>query len=301
MVYIHRSSNLITMAWRAMTGLLAMTIVLSGRASDTPGGGKHCLWRITSAKAPVYLLGSIHAMSPGDYPLAPVIEDAVKESQDFWFEVDPRNPAQRLFSQKIIANAVYPKGVGIKEKINPKTYAFLQKITVNGMESWQHLRPWAVALLLLRHPGYERISGAWGIDNHVSEEAMHRGRQVGGIESIDEHVRVFAEMQDAESEAFLLQTLIYADEGPKEFRQSVGAWKAGNVDALYAMDVPRMKEAPTVWWRLLDRRNARWIPRIETVVRSGRPSMIVVGAGHFPGPHGLLAMLRARGYTIEQL
>jgi uncharacterized protein YbaP (TraB family) len=62
-----------------------------------------------------------------------------------------------------------------------------------------------------------------------------------------------------------------------------------------------MKEAPTVWWRLLDRRNARWIPRIETVIKSGRPSMIVVGAAHFPGPHGVLALLRARGYKVEQL
>jgi hypothetical protein len=39
-----------------------------------------------------------------------------------------------------------------------------------------------------------------------------------------------------------------------------------------------MKEAPTVWWRLLDRRNARWIPRIETAIRSGRATLIVAGA-----------------------
>ena len=248
-----------------------------------------------------YLLGSIHAMSPGDYPLAPAIEDAVKESQEFWFEIDPRQGAGRLFRKKVVAAASYPKGVQIKDKINPKTYAFLQKITIHGMESWQHLKPWAIGLFLLRHPGYERISGAYGIDYHISEEALRRGKQVGGIETIDEHVRVFSDMQDIEGEVFLLQTLIYADAAPKEFKQSVAAWKTGNVDALYAMELPRMKEAPTVWWRILDRRNVRWIPRIETVIKSGRPAMIVAGAAHFPGPHGLLSLLRAQGYKIEQL
>ncbi|HEY2124398.1 MAG TPA: TraB/GumN family protein [Chthoniobacterales bacterium] len=285
------------------TSVLLLTFLVAGAApaADSGGGSRHCLWRVTNSKGPVYLLGSIHAMSPGDYPLAPAIEDAVKQSQEFWFEIDPRPKAEALLERKIYAAARYPNGVQIKGKINPKTYAFLQKITLSGMNSWQHLKPWAIAMFLLRHPGYERISGAWGIDNHVAEEALHRGRLVGGIETVDEHVRVFSEMQEIEQEVFLLQTLIHADEGPKEFAQSVAAWKAGNVEYLYAMDLPQVKEAPTVRWRLLDRRNARWIPRIETVIKSGRPSMIVAGVAHFPGPHGLLALLRARGYKLEQL
>ena len=59
------------------------------------------------------------------------------------------------------------------------------------------------------------------------------------------------------------------------------AWKAGDTNRLYALHTKEMKEAPTVWWRLLDRRNARWIPRIETAIRSGRPTLIVAGAPAF--------------------
>jgi uncharacterized protein YbaP (TraB family) len=62
-----------------------------------------------------------------------------------------------------------------------------------------------------------------------------------------------------------------------------------------------MKEAPSVWWRLIDHRNGMWIPRIETEIRTGIPTMIVVGALHFPGPHGIIALLEKRGYKIEQL
>lgn len=273
----------------------------SAPAPVKSSGGKHCLWRITNAKAPVYLLGSIHSLRPSDYPLAPVIEDAVKQSREFWFEIDPRPAAGDLMDKKVVAAAKYPNGEQIKGKINPKTYAFLQKITRSGMNEWQHLKPWAIAMFLIRHEGFEGVSYAWGIDHHVAEEALHHGKLVGGIETVDEHVRVFADMQDIEGEVLLLQTLVYADEGPKNFARDVAEWKAGDVESLYADELPKIKEAPTVWWRLLDRRNARWIPRLETVIKSGKPSMIVAGAAHFGGPHGLLAMLRGRGYKIEQL
>jgi uncharacterized protein YbaP (TraB family) len=49
---------------------------------------------------------------------------------------------------------------------------------------------------------------------------------------------------------------------------------------------------------LLDR--LQRIPKIEGYLRSGKTYFVVVGAGHIGGQNGLVAMLRARGYNIEQ-
>ena len=70
-------------------------------------GGKHCLWRVTDAKAPIYLLGSIHSMRKKDYPLPPVVEQAIQESQEFYFEIDPRGDAE--LGKKLGAAAVLAK------------------------------------------------------------------------------------------------------------------------------------------------------------------------------------------------
>ena len=75
----------------------------------------------------------------------------------------------------------------------------------------------------------------------------------------------------------------------------------GDTKRLYAMYAGKMKEAPTVWWRLLDRRNARWVPRIETAIKSGRPTLVVAGALRFAGPNSVIVLLQRRGYKIEQL
>jgi uncharacterized protein YbaP (TraB family) len=261
---------------------------------------KHFLWRVTNARAPFYLLGTMHSLRSSDWKFAPVIEDAIRQSHQFWFEIDPNRGD--LFTKKITAAGKYPPGTHIKDKIDPKTYAFLVRITSAGqMGVWQQLKPWAIALFLFRNPRYRGFALGYGADAHVLEEVKMRSCPVGGIETMDEHVRVFSDMNDMESEVFLLQTAIYADEDAKNVSQSVGAWRSGNCEQMLSIFLPRMKEAPSVWWRILDHRNAMWIPRIETEIRSGIPTMICAGAMHFCGPNGVVALLEKRGYKIEQL
>ena len=66
-----------------------------------PAGAKHCLWRVTNAKAPFYLLGSFHELRSRDYALPPVIHQAIDESRQYWFEMDPRRG--ELFTKKLRA------------------------------------------------------------------------------------------------------------------------------------------------------------------------------------------------------
>ncbi len=273
--------------------------VLASVAPAAQDSGKHFLWRITNAPAPFYLLGSVHALRPQDYHKTPVIEQAISQSQQFFFEIDPKQ--DETFGKKLVEAAKYPHGVEIKGKINPKTYAYLRKITVSGLGMWQHLHPWAIAVLLLHSSGYEQVSVQYGIDNYVARRARYYSKPAYGLETVDEHIRVLSGMQEIEEEVFLLQSLVHADEDPNRFQEEVAAWKTGDTERLYAMELPRIKEAPTVWWRLLDRRNAKWIPKIEAAIKSGKPTMVVAGALHFCGPHGVIAMLTARGYKIEQL
>ena len=276
-----------------------VTCFVCALAMAAPGQtGKHCLWRVTNAPAPFYLLGSVHALRPSDYERIPMVDEAIKQSQQIYLEFDPKE--EQTFAKKLNEVAKLPKGQQIKGKISPKTYDYLRKITVSGWGTWQHLRPWAVAMLL-NYPGLAGVSQRYGLDTYVAGRARAYSKATKGLETVDEHIRVFSDMHDIEGEVLLLQALVHADETTKRFRESVAAWKAGDVDRIYAMEAPRMKEAPTVWWRLLDHRNANWVPRIEAAIKSGKPTLVVAGAAHFAGPHSVIAMLRARGYNIEQL
>jgi uncharacterized protein YbaP (TraB family) len=77
---------------------------------------KCCVWRVTNAKAPFYLVGSIHALSKKDYPLPKPYDIALKDSTRFLFEFDPTQHAE--FQKKFEAAAKYPPGQDIRSKIS---------------------------------------------------------------------------------------------------------------------------------------------------------------------------------------
>jgi uncharacterized protein YbaP (TraB family) len=286
---------------RMTTGIAACGCILLAvcrlAAAEVASNSKHCLWRVTNARAPFYFLGSVHALQPSDYFRTRVIEEAIKQSQQILFELDPKD---QTLTAKLMEAAKLPTGQLVQSKIQPKTYEYLRKITLSGMNDWHHLRPWAIAMIL-RNPTLGNPDYRWGVDFYIAQRARYYGKLTGGLETVDEHIRVFSDMFDAEGEVVLLQALIRAKEEAGQFRQDVEAWKAGDTARLYAMHTGEMKEAPTVWWRLLDRRNARWAPTIETAIKSGRPTLIVAGALHFAGPRSVIALLQKRGYKIEQL
>jgi uncharacterized protein YbaP (TraB family) len=61
------------------------------------------------------------------------------------------------------------------------------------------------------------------------------------------------------------------------------------------------QDFPAFGDRIITARNRRWIPKIEEFIKSGQIYFVVAGAGHMGGSEGVVALLRARGYTVEQL
>jgi uncharacterized protein YbaP (TraB family) len=105
-------------------GLTAFCANHSSAADDA--SGKHFLWRTTNTPAPCYLFGSIHSLRSTDFKRTPAITQAIKDSQQFYFEVDPKQ--EHAFTTKLIEAAKYPKGVEIKDKIHPKTYGICARL-----------------------------------------------------------------------------------------------------------------------------------------------------------------------------
>src|SRR5437870_13300169 len=86
---------------------------------------KCCVWRVTNARAPFYLVGSIHALSQKDYPLPAPYEIALRDTKRILLEFDPTRHAE--FEKKFEAAAKYPPGQDIRSKIHPALFAWLRQ------------------------------------------------------------------------------------------------------------------------------------------------------------------------------
>src|SRR5213078_2824339 len=161
----------------SVAGTAIIFVFVSGlAAAEVAASAKHCLWRVTNARAPFYLLGSVHALQRSDYDQAPAVEEAIKHSQLILFEVDPKE--DQTFAKKLGEAARLPRGQQIKGKISPNTYNYLRKITINGMAEWQHLYPWAIAMLL-DYPQLQGVRSIYGVDNHVAQMARRYSKRTG--------------------------------------------------------------------------------------------------------------------------
>jgi uncharacterized protein len=304
---------------RAAGGFIASLVVLTLAplaADAAPHGRKFpkcCVWRVTNAKAPFYLVGSIHVLSQKDYPLPEPYEIALKDSSRLVFEFDPTRHAE--FEKKFEAAAKYPRGQDIRSKIHPELLAWLRKNMFTIMPNSGHgtgerlgsfdsqlrYKPWWIAQHLAAPAAYSKTWASHGLDNYFVDHAIRTGKEIGGLESVDEHVAVMGGLSDREGEFMLQDALSQPKNAEKEFRRMYKAWRKGDTNAIWAGDAHLRTKAPRIAARLVEDRNVKWIPRIEAELRTGKSTAIVAGALHFSGPHSVIALLQRRGYMLEQL
>ncbi|HST29351.1 MAG TPA: TraB/GumN family protein [Chthoniobacterales bacterium] len=261
--------------------------------------GKHFLWRVTNAPAPFYLVGSMHELRKSDWTIATEFNPEIDQTQKFIFERDPGNNDPTDLWRKLNAHTTYPRGVTIQQRVSPSTFALLKRIARIPPGAYETQKPWAIAAFNLKATGMDTVKSRWSVDHYIYEKIRHRA-EIGGLETIDEFVSSFAEMNDRESESFFLQAVEYGQRSPELLDETIAAWKAGSPARIYQLYAPRRNGADG-YWRWIEKRTARWIPRIEDAIKSGKPTMVIVGALHVSGPRGVIAELQKRGYKLEQL
>jgi uncharacterized protein YbaP (TraB family) len=264
-------------------------------------GATACVWKVTRPDGKiVYFGGSVHSLPRSDYPIPAAYQRAFDASSRIAFEVDAK--ALQDSSKALVQDGKYPRGDSLKNHVDARTYAYFRRLfgLMNVAEkSFSQYRPWFI-VLMLQSASSNRSSPKAGVDEYFMKRAAKRSMPVVGLESVREHARVYSGLTDRESEILLLSTFV-----PSETHRGnddvLNAWNRGDAETLARIMDQESQEFPAFNERLLGARNRAWVPRIDGFLASGHTYFVVVGAGHFGGSRGLLALMRAKGYQIEQL
>ncbi|HEX4668023.1 MAG TPA: TraB/GumN family protein [Chthoniobacterales bacterium] len=264
--------------------------------------GPACVWKVTGPRGgTLYLGGSVHALRSTDYPLPATYNRAFEACDRLVFEADSK--ALLEAEKDFVKAGRYGKGDSLRNHVDPRTYAYLRRffdLVHFPEEQFSRLKPWALALLL-QAPQLHGLSPDLGVEGYLERRAQANHKPVSGLESAREGIEVFSGLTDRQSEAMLLLTFIPQENGGNAMNKVMTAWRHGDVETIARESRQEMADFPALGERVIDARNRNWIPKIERDLQSGRIYFVVVGAGHFGGPNGLLALLRARGCRIEQL
>ena len=205
----------------------------------------------------------------------------------------------------ILTRGMLPSGQTLDKVVSPETFALVRdRVKSLGLpiEPLSRFKPWALALTLL---GLEWQAAGFdaelGLDKHFYDQAVAAGKEVQGLETIEFQISRFDEMTMEEQDRMLASTLRELETEKAAVTTLADAWKAGDAATVEKIVLQELRKEPGIYQRLLVDRNKDWIPKIEALFsRKGR-AFVVVGAAHLVGPDGLLALLKAKGYKIEQL
>ena len=280
----------------------AIAVVVATHAS---AASRNFIWKVSGRQGAIYLVGSVHMLTKDYYPLNPALDKAFKDSDLLVEEADLGEMLAPTSQLALLQTGMLPSDQSLDKVLSQSTYEQVSK-RMNDLglpiEPLRQFKPWALAIMLL---GLEWQKAGFdpnlGLDKHFYDRAQNEGKAVQGLETLAYQLSRFDGMTMAQQDRLLADTIKGLDTEMGNVNKLADAWKAGDAPTVERIVLAELKDDPVMYQRLLVERNQNWLPKLEALFsRSGR-AFVVVGAAHLVGPDGLLSVLKAKGYAVEQL
>jgi uncharacterized protein YbaP (TraB family) len=266
---------------------------------------RNFLWKVSGKQSVIYLVGSIHLLTKDYYPLSPALDTAFKDSDLLVEETDLGELEAPASQIKLLTRGMLPANQSLEQVVSPSTYALVAKHVGDlGMpiEPLKRFKPWMLAVMLVESEWQKAgFDASLGLDRHFHDRATVEGKMVQGLETVDYQLALFDDMTMAQQDRMLAESLKDVDSEQANALKLTDAWRAGEVATVERIVLSDVGDDPEMYQRLLVNRNRNWMPRLDSFLSRAGHTFVVVGAAHLVGPDGLVTMLKAKGYKVDQL
>jgi uncharacterized protein YbaP (TraB family) len=288
-------------------GALRFVVALAALAA-WPAFAQNFLWRVDSLTNHAWLFGTVHAGSPDWYPLPKAVAEAFDDSATLVVEADITNRAEM---DRHAPSMSYEAPDTLRNHVPPPDYArFLRLLARFGIPEADaaRMKPFAAAsLLVLAEWTRQGFLPQLGVDAYFLEQAKQRKKPVVELEGVATQAKLMESVTPAEGIEFFEGTLTALEEGyaAEQIQGMVRAWRIGDPELMlqvarrydYKVKGAARFEEKFVW----SRHDAMVAKISDWLEGAGGTRFIAVGALHLVGPHGLVEMLRAKGYRVQQI
>jgi uncharacterized protein YbaP (TraB family) len=288
----------------AVAILLGVVSTAASPLAQSKAPTRGVLWKASNSQGVVYLVGSVHLLTKDYYPLSPTLDAAFNESDLLVEEIDLGDTGA-VNALQLMTRSQLPAGESLDTLLGPTDYARVSKRFAGlglPIEALRQFKPWTLALMLSQLEWAKAgFDPALGLDQHFFDRAKKSGKAVRGLETVEFQLSRFDGLPLDQQARLLVQTIDEIESETANVVKLVDAWKTGDVVTLEKMAMADIGKDPFLYNRFLVERNRNWMPVIESLFNRPGRAFVVVGAAHLIGPDGLVQMLEAKGYRVEQL
>lgn len=266
-----------------------------GFSQSSPKGS--LLWEISGngITQPSYLFGTFHIMCKDQFSISPILESKITSTNQFIGELDMDDPTiQSTLMQKITMKDQTIESMMDSSSFRKFNESF-KKITGVPATQFNHYKPFFYLsfLTLKTIPCLNFVQP----ETELMQIAKKNGKGVLGLETVNEQMAAI-DAQPLDSQIISLQKMVLNFDSTKNLMtEMIAVYKKDDAELLYKyvqdQGTDGMNEEA-----LLVNRNKSWIPKLKIIMQENS-SFIAVGGAHLGGKTGVLALLRAEGYTVK--
>lgn len=261
------------------------------------------LYKVTGKgmKQTSYLFGTMHLTCSEDVTFMGKVRPYLNGSDQLMLEVDMSDPS---VTAEAALSSIMKDGKTIKDLLEPEEFAKLDEIYKEylgiSVTMLERFKPIMVSSVLFTSPKIVGCPEPAKMDSDLAVIAKSLNKGVVGLETVKDQIDVLDTTPIADQVKSLKDIVSDLDGQMKIFRDLYRVYLSQDSDKLYELMHKDSTQQPAFMNALLDDRNKKWIPIIESNIKS-TSSFIAFGAGHLGGKNGVVALLRARGYVVTPI
>ena len=284
--------------WSGVALLVWLCLATAAQAQSS-------VWKVSLGDNYLYIGGTIHLLTPADFPLPPAFDQAYGDADRIVLEADLGTVQQSRFLRELLLQTTYSGDGSVLQDLSKETVLLLRAhLNERGIPpaSLFRLKPGMLSITLtvleLRRLGFTEA----GVDQHYLARAQQDRKALGYLESLDSQVGFLVNMGKGQEDQLIQHTLAEMEALPAYMDVMRNAWRTGDLEQLRAVGLdPWVEQFPQLYDEILVKRNHNWLPEIRRLLATGETELVLFGAMHLVGDDGVLALLEDLGYGVQRL
>ena len=258
------------------------------------------MWRYENGPTRVHLVGSIHVLKAALHPIPQRMETAFRHAEHVVVEVDVINADPAAIAKTFAKFALLADGARVEESLTPSQRDHLSEELRRlgiGTDAVAQIKPLFLAsqLSVARLATFGYLPN-YGLEAHFVSQLGNR--TLHELETIEQQLALLASPSMEDQVEMLVNTLDEMAEIEPTVAQMVRAWFLGDDDELlrlFEQYTARSDADGRLLESLVYARNVTLAAGIKDILSKPGSWFVIVGAGHLPGPRGIVALLEAQG------
>ena len=264
------------------------------------------LWKISGRgiEKPSYILGTHHAVPYTYCDTIPGLMKAFGEvghvvGEFDMLKMDAMTPQQMQNMQKMMMMPADTTMASLFSDAQRDTLdAYLKNTLGANLQMLSSMKPMTIMVTVQQKILMELIpdiASLTGIDKYMQTLAAEKGKQVGGLETMEYQLGLLygSSLQD---QADALLDMVRQSNSKELLQELTVAYKTQNLDTLWKIFQDQMTQLE--YDALVKTRNLNWLEEMKVLLPT-QSTLYVVGAGHLPGDAGMINLLRDAGYKVR--